>query len=46
MSPRIRSGMTVCIRADRDVPMSIVNEVKQVLRNAYALNISYAANAE
>ena len=35
--------MTVSIEADRDVPMAIINDVKQALRQSYALNISYAA---
>jgi biopolymer transport protein ExbD len=43
MSADDQERLTVSIEADRDVPMSIVNEVKQVLRKSYALNISYAA---
>ena len=35
--------MTVSIEADRDVPMAIINDVKQALRQSYALNISYGA---
>ena len=30
-------------RYGRDVPMSVINDVKQALRQSYALNISYAA---
>ena len=37
--------MTVSIRADRDTPMGIVNDVKQALRKAGALNINYSATA-
>ena len=29
---------------DRDVPMSLINDVKQALRQSYALNITYSAN--
>ena len=43
MSAEDRERMVVSIEADRDVPMSIVNDVKQALRKSYALNISYAA---
>ena len=35
--------MTVSIKADRDVPMAVINDVKQALRQSYALNVSYAA---
>ena len=35
--------MIVSIKADRDVPMAIINDVKQALRQSYALNVSYAA---
>ena len=43
MSAEDQERMTVCIRADRNVPMSIINEVKQQLRKAYALNITFSA---
>ncbi|MCK9300866.1 MAG: biopolymer transporter ExbD [Bacteroidales bacterium] len=36
--------MTVSLKIDRDTKMGIVNDVKQALRKAYALKISYAAN--
>lgn len=36
--------MTVCIKADRDTHMGIINDIKQALRRAYALKIIYAAN--
>ena len=35
--------LTVSIRADRDTEMCIINDVKQALREAGALNISYSA---
>ena len=44
MSAEDQERMTVSIEADRDVPMSIVNDVKQALRHSYALNVSYAAS--
>ncbi len=43
MSPEDLERMTVSIKADRDVPMGIINDVKQALRKSYALNVSYAA---
>ena len=44
MSAEDQERMMVSIEADRDVPMSIVNDVKQALRHSYALNVSYAAS--
>lgn len=44
MSAEDQERMTVSIDADRDVPMSVVNDVKQALRKSYALNVSYAAS--
>ncbi len=38
-----RSQMTVSIKADQEVRMGIVTDVKQELRKANALKISYAA---
>lgn len=38
-----RQQLTVSIRADRDTPMGIINDVKQALRGAGALNINYSA---
>ncbi len=35
--------MTVSIKADRDTHMGIISDVKQALRDAYALKISYSA---
>jgi biopolymer transport protein ExbD len=43
MSAADVQSMTVSIKADRDVPMGIVTDVKQALREAGALNINYAA---
>ena len=44
MSGEDQERMTVSIEADRDVPMSLINDVKQALRQSYALNITYSAN--
>lgn len=38
-----RAAMTISIRADRLVPMGIITDIKQELRKAEALKISYAA---
>lgn len=35
--------MTISIKADKDTKMGIVADIKQALRRAYALKISYAA---
>ena len=43
MSAEDQERLTVSIEADRDVPMSVINDVKQALRHSYALNVSYAA---
>ena len=43
MSAEDQERLTVSIKADRDVPMTIINEVKQALRQSYALDVSYAA---
>jgi biopolymer transport protein ExbD len=43
MSPEEAREMTVAIRADKDTPMGVVTEVKQALRRANALRVSYAA---
>lgn len=45
MSEEDQERMTVCIRADRGTPMSLVNEVKQKLREANALSVTYSAIA-
>lgn len=44
MSPEDQERLTVSIEADRDVPMRLIDEVKQALRHSYALNVSYSAN--
>ena len=43
MSPEDQERLTVSIEADRDVPMRFIDDVKQALRQSYALNISYSA---
>lgn len=35
--------MTVSIKADKETKMGVINDIKQELRRAYALKISYAA---
>jgi biopolymer transport protein ExbD len=35
--------MTVSIKADRDTKMGLITDLKQALRDAYALKISYSA---
>ena len=35
--------MTVSLKVDKDTKMGIVTEIKQALRQAYALNINYSA---
>ena len=39
-----RNAMTVCIKADNQTRMGIITDVKQELRRANALKISYAAS--
>lgn len=43
MSPEDQARMTISIKADRDVPMGIIADVKRALQQSYALKISYAA---
>ena len=38
-----RNSMTVCIKADKNTRMGIVTDIKQELRKANALRVSYAA---
>lgn len=38
--------MTVSIKADKETRMGIITDIKQALRRAYALKISYAATEE
>ena len=35
--------MTVSIKADRDVPMHLINDIKRTLQQSYALRINYSA---
>lgn len=44
MAPEDAAAMTVCIKADKDTPMRIVNDVKQALREADVLNVVYFAD--
>ncbi len=46
MSEEDRQRLTVCIRADRNTEMGIINDVKQALRRAGALNINYSATLQ
>ena len=41
-----RSRMTVSIKADKDVPMGVITDVKQELQKAFALKINYSANEQ
>ncbi|MBE6261414.1 MAG: biopolymer transporter ExbD [Prevotella sp.] len=43
MSEDARQHMVVSIRADRETPMGLINDVKQELRKAGALSINYSA---
>lgn len=43
MSPEDRDQMTVAIKADKHVKMGVITDVKQALRQANALRISYTA---
>lgn len=43
MSPEDQKLMTVSIKADRDTRMGVITDVKQALRQAKALKISYSA---
>lgn len=36
--------MTVSIKADKETKMGVITDIKQALREAYALKISYSAN--
>ena len=46
MSEENRHNMVVSIRADRETPMGIINDVKQELRKAGALQINYSATGK
>ena len=43
MNEEDRSRMVVSLKADRDVPMSIIAEIKQALQQSFALRINYSA---
>ena len=43
MSAEDQRQMTVSIRADRQVPMGVVRDVKQALRQAKVLRVNYSA---
>jgi biopolymer transport protein ExbD len=43
MSAEDQARMTVSIKADRDVPMGMIADVKQALQESYALKVNYAA---
>ena len=43
MSPEDQPRLTVSLKADRDVPMGLIADVKRALQQSYALKISYAA---
>ena len=43
MSPEDQKLMTVSIKADRETKMGVITDVKQALRQAKALKISYSA---
>ena len=43
MSTEDQARMTVSIKADRDVPMSVITDIKKALQQSYALKINYSA---
>jgi len=43
MNEEDRSSMVVSLKADRNVPMSIIAEIKQALQQSFALRINYSA---
>ena len=43
MKEKEQSLLTVSIKADKETKMGIISDIKQALRNAYALKINYAA---
>ncbi len=44
MNEEDQSRMTVSIKADKDVPMGIIADIKQKLQESFALRINYTAN--
>jgi len=43
MSPEHAEQLTISLRADRQTPMGIINDVKRELQESYALKINYSA---
>jgi len=43
MNSEDQARMTVSIKADKDVPMGIISDVKKQLQQAAALRINYSA---
>ena len=43
MSSEDRSHMVVSLKADRDVPMSLIADIKHALQQSFALRINYSA---
>ena len=46
MSEEDRGRMTVSIKADRDVPMGVIADVKAALQDAFVLKINYSATVK
>lgn len=44
MSPEDMAEMTVNLRADKNTPMSVIADVRKVLRQSYALRVFYSAS--
>lgn len=44
MKEEDQNGMVISIKADKDSRMGVISDIKQALRRAYALRISYSAN--
>lgn len=44
LSEADRAQMTICLKADKDTKMGVVADVKQELRRANALKLSYASS--
>ncbi|MBQ4391667.1 MAG: biopolymer transporter ExbD [Prevotella sp.] len=43
MAPEDQALLTVSLKADRDVPMRLIADIKEALRQSYALKINYSA---
>lgn len=46
LQPEERERLTVSLKADKNTKMSVINDVKQALRRAGALRISYSADEQ